>query len=464
MYLGLLCLSLILSPISNAGISDDMDSFFTGTANVSEPGVSQSQMGGLYTAGSVSVRTPIKNTAPFKISMPSYEGGCNGIDMFAGAFSMINSDQLIALGKAIASNAAPFAFDLAVQTLSPSIHNAYEKLRRLAQTINQMQINSCEQAASLVANVWPFEADKNVQRSVCQTLGRRRGFFSDSAAAKYSCDNKGQGPAIAGQARNDPEFKDVFKDNTNSTWSALSKSGLFSDNKMKRIIMTLVGTVVKTAVTTESGKPTFAFFPPELSKEKYMNAFLYGDTIQIHSCNNTTTCLSVGKLTDTATINEEAGFVNQVKKMISEMEVIARSKTETLKPEHINFLNRTTLPIYKMILVDAAYGKGSASAANPDSYAEAVALDYFYNYINSIIEAAYAAVAQDYAQSEEGSMKQWISDLRNAQRAIQAKVRNSKESISVHTEMMQRTMQLEKMISSDLTNQVVTAFDFTNNL
>jgi len=41
------------------------------------------------------------------------------IDAFAGAFSFIDSDQLVAFARAVAQNAAGFAFELALETISP---------------------------------------------------------------------------------------------------------------------------------------------------------------------------------------------------------------------------------------------------------------------------------------------------------------------------------------------------------
>ncbi|MBC8674338.1 conjugal transfer protein TraH [Aeromonas hydrophila] len=44
-----------------------------------------------------------------------------GYRQFFGAFSMVSSEQLTALAKAIAQNGGSFAFDLALSTLSPVI-------------------------------------------------------------------------------------------------------------------------------------------------------------------------------------------------------------------------------------------------------------------------------------------------------------------------------------------------------
>ena len=88
------------------------------------------------------------------VSLPSFRAGCGGIDAFAGAFSFINSDQLIAFGRAVAQNAAGFAFELALETISPVIAETMAKLRALAQWVNSQNLNSCETAQALVGALW----------------------------------------------------------------------------------------------------------------------------------------------------------------------------------------------------------------------------------------------------------------------------------------------------------------------
>lgn len=453
---------LTTSTVSHGGVADDMNNFFGGASNYTAPGVSKGQMGGMYSGGSFSFRTPSKTVQPISISLPSFSGGCNGIDAFMGAFSHISSDQLVALGKAIASNAASFAFDLAVATLSPAIHNQYEKLRELANMVNQMQINSCEQAAGLVAQAWPFEANKEVTSSVCQTLGRRRGFFTDGAAEKYQCDNKGKGPSVASAGRTDPDFKDVMKDNTNSTWSALNKSGFVTDKEMKELLMTLVGSVIKRAPVGGNDNGKYDYLTPKATDETYLDAFLYGTTtpLKVHKCNDSSECLNVSQLGQSVTIPKDKSFKEQVTTMIKELMEIASSQDQALEAKHIAFLDRTSLPIYKMILVDVAYSRGG-SVTNPENYAEVVALDYFYNYLDRLIESAVQAVNEDNSSVKDSALDQWRQDIKSVQDKLKFKVSQAKENVNVYTQMMQKTMQLERMLASDVTNQVISSLDYS---
>ena len=83
--------------------------FSNSSTNYSSGGAYKSQSRGYYAMPSVYTRNPVIDIKPISYAMPSFRGGCGGIDMFAGSFSHINADQFIALLKAIPSNAMGYA-------------------------------------------------------------------------------------------------------------------------------------------------------------------------------------------------------------------------------------------------------------------------------------------------------------------------------------------------------------------
>lgn len=462
--------SASLAPLSAASVQSDMDSWFNGAMNYSDPGAVRSQMGGTYTGGSLMVRTPSRTVNPFKISMPSFSaGGCSGIDAFMGSFSMISSEQLVALGKAIASNAASFAFDLAVSTLSPTIGNAFKSLRKMAQQINQMQINSCEQAAGIVAGVLPKMGDDSTRRMVCQTLGRQRGFFTDSAAGKYKCDNEGQTPQVAQMAENDPEFKDILIQNTNFTWEALKKANIFSGDKpMRELVMTLLGTVIYTEPSNANQKGQSIYKAPRISDKDTLMAFLRGgdNEIKVNTCADAgDKCLRLNENGRTVTISKEKSFKARIEKLIRELRDIARNKHAKLSSEHIEFLNAVNVPIYKMILVDVAYTRGSrTSAIQPEAYAELVALDYLQYYFQGLINATKRALDQRFAENDDDRLEKLIDEINEASTQLAAIEVRANEKVKTQTALMERTMYLERSLSGRVSNAVVSAYKWSSSL
>jgi thymidylate kinase len=100
-------------------VGDSMGDFWNdigGTySNSTEAGGYQLQGAGYYTGGNFTARTKVVSVNPVTIVPPGIRAGCGGIDVYTGAFSHINTDQFVALMKAIPSNALGFAFQIALE-------------------------------------------------------------------------------------------------------------------------------------------------------------------------------------------------------------------------------------------------------------------------------------------------------------------------------------------------------------
>ena len=174
-----------------ADVLSEMTNFWQGAAvNTTGPTAFQGQASGHWTLGNLYLRAPVRSEQIATVSLPNFRAGCGGIDAFAGAFSFIDSDQLIAFGRAVAQNAAGFAFELALETISPVIAETMAKLRALAQWINDRNLNSCETAQALVGAVW--SKNDRASGAICAAIGTSQGIFSDYAAAKHGCGSDGK--------------------------------------------------------------------------------------------------------------------------------------------------------------------------------------------------------------------------------------------------------------------------------
>ena len=146
-----LLLALFLATPARADVLSEMENFWRGAAvNTTGPTAFDGQASGHWTLGNLYLRAPVRSESIATVSLPSYRAGCGGIDAFAGAFSFIDSDQMIAFARAVAQNAAGFAFELALETISPVIAETMSKLRALAQWVNNQNLDSCETAQALV--------------------------------------------------------------------------------------------------------------------------------------------------------------------------------------------------------------------------------------------------------------------------------------------------------------------------
>jgi conjugative transfer pilus assembly protein TraH len=117
---------------ANAGVGDSMDHMWKslgGMSSSTSAGSYKSQSAGYWTLGSYYARTKVKTLSPFNVQMPSIKvGSCGNIDIFKGAFSMIDFSQMQELLQAITSNGMTFAFQLALETISPVIAEKVEEI------------------------------------------------------------------------------------------------------------------------------------------------------------------------------------------------------------------------------------------------------------------------------------------------------------------------------------------------
>ena len=97
--------------------------------NYSKGRAFSSQSHGYYVGGSLYARMPIEEYQLFDVRGPRLKAGCGGIDMFMGSIAFIKKDELVKALRSIASNAAGYAFNLALQTFVPQIYNTINKLK-----------------------------------------------------------------------------------------------------------------------------------------------------------------------------------------------------------------------------------------------------------------------------------------------------------------------------------------------
>ena len=85
---------------------------------------------------------------------PSFNAGCGGIDLFAGSFSFISAEQFQNLLRAIAANAAGYAFEVALGAMCKECLETMETLQKKIQALNQGFANSCQLAGDW-STTWP---------------------------------------------------------------------------------------------------------------------------------------------------------------------------------------------------------------------------------------------------------------------------------------------------------------------
>lgn len=134
-------------------LNDKMQQLAGGLGNATSPGAYSSTSRHLFTGGSIYTRNKIFNESLVSYTPPYFASGCGGINMFFGAFSFINAQQLIQLFRSVAANAVPLLFMVALAAIDNLLDEKLSWFVNLIQRINQMLSDSCNLAKGIVTHV-----------------------------------------------------------------------------------------------------------------------------------------------------------------------------------------------------------------------------------------------------------------------------------------------------------------------
>lgn len=340
------------APACSQSLGDDLRNFWErtgGGVNVTRPQAYQGQMGGYVTLGSLYVRTRPRNAAMMQIQMPGVRAGCGGIDIFGGSFSFISKEEMILLMEAIMQNAASFAFELALESLSPAVAEQVSKLRHLLQEVNAMNINSCEAGQMLVGSLWP-KMD-GASQHICQTVGGMNGKFADAVARRHGCGSEGKQNETLREATG--ELADQVPIDINYAWRAVKKNGFLASNPtIGELFMSMTGTIITTGAASDNEGPQHRTIAPRAFTPEMLLALVDGGTVPVLKCDDFDRCL-LPVWTD-VTLSRDQAYFAMVEDVIRGMSDAIRDDTE-LTEEMIGVIGLTSAPVYETLKTARAY-------------------------------------------------------------------------------------------------------------
>ena len=410
----LMAIMLASTAPARADVLSEMQSFWQGTVtNVTGPTAFDGQASGHWTLGNLYMRAPVRSEQIATVNLPSFRAGCGGIDAFAGAFSFIDSDQLVAFARSVAQNAAGFAFELALETISPVIAETMSKLRALAQWVNSQNLSSCETAQALVGAAW--SKNDRASASICAAIGAGQGIFSDYAAAKHGCGADGKRHSTLASASG--EIADQVPVNVNYAWKAVRASAfLGTDTDLAEFAMSVTGTMIVTAPVSDgdSSGPRIRILEP-LALDRRVTEVLMegGGELPVYRCDTADRCLNptLGRLN----IPADGGFRDRVAVLLRDLVDAVRADTAPT-PAALGLVNLTVLPVYRVANVAAAY-RGAVVDQEMDTLAEAVALDVLHVWLSDLHRTVEErAGALDIADGEQ--LRRWREGLRSNRAAL----------------------------------------------
>ncbi|HCE6135893.1 TPA: conjugal transfer protein TraH [Legionella pneumophila] len=442
-----LCL-LGFFPTIQAGVSQDLDSFFNGMgygSNLTSPAAFESQAAGFFGGGSLYARNQVRQYQLVQLDLPSYRAGCGGIDLFTGSMSFLSSQKLVDLGKSVMTNAGAYAVDVMLASTVPELKQVRDYLQQLEQMANQASINSCQLSQNMVGGIWPKTAES--QQKICkdQAAMGKEGLFSDYIQARMACSGNGF-DRVMNKASQDPERKKQVVLNKNLVWSLLkTKTFLNSDRELAEMVMSLTGTLI----IDKEGK--VINIPSLAGNADLINALIGAGngahTAKIWRCKDAgsnSQCMQVS-LQD-ITIPEASTLTYKVR------EIIRTINTKLINDEkpgnrELNFLSMTSLPVMKFLSVLNSMHYGS-SAVDIEEYSMLIAQDLLTNYLTELLtEVSVATAGSELNTDLIKEIQKRINEATMRVTSLDPKVgRKLQEKLT----LIERMAQIEKQVASQM--------------
>jgi len=237
-----LLLAAALTSPAQADLSAELDAMFDSLVNVTDPTAHMGQRRGVLSGGSVYARNRVMTVNPVNVVMPSFEAGCGGIDLFAGSFSFVSREQLTQLFRSIASNAATYAFKLALDSMCQNCGQVMDSLQKKIQALNSLFANSCQLGQGVVNDVVDaFDTQQQIKHSEASLVRGLGDVFETWSSVT------GEDPITQVQ-NSDPDY--VRRElQGNLVWRALKGEGVsgwfdHGDEALLETLMSVTGSVI----------------------------------------------------------------------------------------------------------------------------------------------------------------------------------------------------------------------------
>ena len=302
-------------------------------------GIYETQSRGYVTGGGISVRTPYDIIQPFSVSPPSIRAGCSGIDVFLGAFSYINLEQLIDKLRMIGTSALSYGFMMAIETLCPQCYNVMKWLEDASRMANQMAMDTCRAGEMIAGGVFGLGgAIKTGQWGRCAGIGSATGSFSDFIEAWRGCAEDLTSGATAATG----DDRERATPQGNLVWKGLNKLNLPDD--MKELIMSTMGTII---TGTENNINKVVYKAPLLTPQELVN----GGQVKVYRCDGDPQkrCLNPVEVTTNLT-----GLKDHIKEKLNEAFNAILSRT-TPSDTTKQLIEAMPAPVWKFLNVASSY-------------------------------------------------------------------------------------------------------------
>lgn len=236
-YLAALVLSIVTTTGAHAGKLADK---FEEATTAAGPGTYEVMGRTVHQGGYARLRFKTMGPLrPVKFTMPTFDGGCNGFDLYGGSFSYIGKDKFVEYLENVATNVgtvATYMFLTFLQDTCATCKEVIDGLYALQDALNQTLGGSCEMAEGLVGGMkkaftegHPDNADwdrmNQRYKGVVQEFGKSKAHFEDAFDLMWQAENNAA--SAANTAIPDAEEREARTTGGNALYWAVNDDDLF---------------------------------------------------------------------------------------------------------------------------------------------------------------------------------------------------------------------------------------------
>lgn len=409
------------------------------SSHIEPAGAYESQQAGYATAGGIYLRNSISVTKPIHIQLPKYSAGCGGIDAYMGGISLVKAEQLKQALRDLISNSGTYAFMLGMETTLPQVSGTMKQLQSWANMLNSMQLNSCEAGRQIVGGLIP--SGTAASEHICSYISHDQGMVSNFLKTKHECTKLSNAKSVISKNKDkDSPYHgslDLMGD-YNLVWLSMDRAGVpEEDIETRELIMNLLGTVI---VKDDKVFPVPSLI--DLNEDIY-KLLHKGNTIQMHLCNKKLKgCIEV-EAQELLTTDYNAWFDRIQRLLVSIDSKVMRG--EELDSEEIELINRTSIPLFKIINVLSYLHESYGTKSELVSISEFLAMDVLCRYLEDC-RLIVRRGARDLMNKsiESGFLKEYVAGLDKAGERIRVLRQEAKNKEQQFLSQLHLYLELDK--------------------
>lgn len=398
--------------VAEAAIDDALSGFFAtfgGYVGNTPPGAYESQTRGYLTGGTYNVRMPMQTTQLAFLTPPTFNMGCNGFDATFGGLSYVSLDRFIQLLQQLGTGAVMgFAFQLAMEYLSPTIGSVLSKIEAASRFVNTLgNVQPCQAGMAAGRALADVMAGKTPDLSMFENRWRTiQGAAMDLWEQSHTTGSKT--PSDTASALAGDQNWDI---RGNLVWDVLHyRLGNWPADDARQVT-SLVGTVI----VDDTGHATE--YPPTLDVRDLLDA--QSQDVPVYQCQDSA-CLNM-----TVGMEPMTGLYPRVAGVLFNLtdELYQRSP---LQAQVVTWINYSQVPIYRIF--SAYQGDYTMLVQLTRDFSRLIAAEMLHQYVSGLLYTL-----------EEGALRYkqqrptWNGDIRSVRErlvAVRAQAReiSSKEA------------------------------------